>query len=73
LAKIIFNVFDSLLRAVNEFDSSLTKIRHSYFWKQTHPNATAAEIKSAILVSVFPTPSLSGKCVTGGRLDVSGF
>lgn len=39
----------------------------------THPGATAAQIKSAILDSTVPIPSLSGKCVTGGRLNVSGF
>lgn len=39
----------------------------------THPGATAAQIKTAILSSVTATPSLSGKCVTGGRLNVSGF
>jgi subtilisin family serine protease len=39
----------------------------------SNPNATAAQIKSAILSSAVPTASLSGKCVTGGRLNVSGF
>lgn len=39
----------------------------------THPGATAATIKAAILNSATPTPSLNGKCVTGGRLNVSGF
>jgi subtilisin family serine protease len=34
---------------------------------------TAAQIKSAILGSVVQTPSLAGKTVTGGRLNVSGF
>ncbi len=38
-----------------------------------HPDATAGEIKAAILGAVVPTVSLSGKCVTGGRLNVSGF
>lgn len=42
-------------------------------YKSTHPNATAVDIKAAILSSVVPTSSLSGKCVTGGRLNVSGF
>jgi subtilisin family serine protease len=42
-------------------------------YASTHPGATAAEIKAAILDSAIPTPSLAGKCVTGGRLDVSGF
>lgn len=35
--------------------------------------ASAATIKSALLSSVTPTASLSGKCVTGGRLNVSSF
>lgn len=38
-----------------------------------HPGATAAEIKAAILAAVVPTPSLAGKTLTGGRLDVSKF
>lgn len=39
----------------------------------THPTASAADIKAAILSSTIPTTSLSGRCVTGGRLDVSAF
>jgi subtilisin family serine protease len=39
----------------------------------SHPGATAAQIKAAILGSAVPTASLNGKCVTGGRLNVSGF
>jgi len=42
-------------------------------YKSINPNATAAQIKTAILGSVVATPSLAGKCVTGGRLNVSGF
>ena len=38
-----------------------------------NPGATAAQIKSAILNSATPTASLSGKTVTGGRLNVAGF
>lgn len=38
-----------------------------------HAGASAATIKNAILSSAIPTPSLSGKTVTGGRLNVSGF
>jgi subtilisin family serine protease len=38
-----------------------------------HPGSSAAAIKSAILGSAVPTASLSGKTVTGGRLNVSGF
>ncbi len=38
-----------------------------------NPNADAATIKAAILGSAIATPSLAGKCVTGGRLNVSGF
>ncbi len=39
----------------------------------SHPGATAAQIKAAIMSSAVPTASLNGKCVTGGRLNVSGF
>ncbi|MBC7843622.1 MAG: S8 family serine peptidase [Gemmatimonadaceae bacterium] len=39
----------------------------------THPGATAAQIKAAILSSATPTPSLAGRTLTGGRLNVSGF
>jgi subtilisin family serine protease len=39
----------------------------------TNPGATAAQIKAAILGAAVATPSLNGKCVTGGRLDVSKF
>jgi len=42
-------------------------------YASTHPGAGAAAIKSAILTSTIPTASLSGKCVTGGRLNVSTF
>jgi subtilisin family serine protease len=42
-------------------------------YASTHAGATASQIKSGILGSVVPTASLSGKCVTGGRLNVSGF
>jgi len=37
------------------------------------PGATAADIKAAILASTVSTPSLTGRTVTGGRLNVSGF
>lgn len=42
-------------------------------YKARYPSATAVQIKAAILNSAKPTPSLAGKTVTGGRLDVSGF
>ena len=42
-------------------------------YASTHPGATAAAIRSAILASAVPTASMSGRCVTGGRLNVSGF
>jgi len=38
-----------------------------------HPGSSAATIKSAILSSAVPTPSLVGKTVTGGRLNVAAF
>lgn len=40
-------------------------------YASTHPGASALEIRSAILGSVVPTASLSGKTVTGGRLNLS--
>ena len=42
-------------------------------YASTHFGATAAQIKSAILSSAVATPSLVGRSVTGGRLNVSGF
>lgn len=39
----------------------------------SHSGASAATIKNTILSSTIPTSSLSNKCVTGGRLNVSGF
>lgn len=42
-------------------------------YKSLNPNASAAQIKAAILAATIPTPSLEGRTVTGGRLDVSGF
>lgn len=39
----------------------------------THPGSSGATIKNAILSSAVPTASLAGRCVTGGRLNVSGF
>lgn len=42
-------------------------------WASINPNTSAAQIKAAILGSVTPTSSLSGKTVTGGRLNVGGF
>ena len=35
------------------------------------PGSSAAQMKSAILSSAVPTPSMDGKCVTKGRLDVN--
>jgi hypothetical protein len=40
-------------------------------YASTHPGATADQIRSAILSSVTPTPSLTGITSTGGRLDLS--
>ncbi|PWA06357.1 peptidase S8 [Flavobacterium laiguense] len=42
-------------------------------YASTHPGSNAAAIKSAILSSAVATPSLNGKCVSSGRLNVSGF
>ena len=42
-------------------------------YKAANPLATAAQIKAAILNAATPTASLSGKTLTGGRLNVAGF
>ena len=42
-------------------------------YKSSHPGATAADIKTAILGATVPTASLNNKTVTGGRLNCSGF
>ncbi|HEV2145814.1 MAG TPA: S8 family peptidase [Longimicrobiaceae bacterium] len=42
-------------------------------YASTHPGATAAQIRGALMSSTTPTPSLDGRTVTGGRLNVSGF
>jgi subtilisin family serine protease len=42
-------------------------------YASTHPGASAAAIKLAILNSVIPTTSMAGRTTTGGRLNVSGF
>ncbi len=42
-------------------------------YKSLNPGATAAQIKAAILGAAVATPSLDGKVLTNGRLDVSGF
>src|SRR4029077_6231294 len=34
------------------------------------PSATVTEVRNALLASVDPLPSLSGKTATGGRLNV---
>jgi subtilisin family serine protease len=41
-------------------------------YASTHPGASVAQIRNAILSSAVPTASLAGKTVTGGRLDVNG-
>lgn len=42
-------------------------------YANSHPGATALQIKAAILDAAMPTRSMEGKTVTGGRLDASGF
>jgi subtilisin family serine protease len=42
-------------------------------WKAYHPSATYLDIRNAILNNATPTTSLSGKTVTGGRLNVGNF
>ena len=40
-------------------------------YASTHPGASAAQVRAAILGSTVATPALSGKTVTGGRLDAN--
>jgi len=40
-------------------------------YASTHPGATPLQIREALLSSTTPTAALAGKCVTGGRLNVS--
>lgn len=42
-------------------------------YASTHAGATHLQIRDAILSSTIPTASLTGKCATGGRLNVGGF
>ena len=42
-------------------------------YKSSFPAATAADVKAAIMAAAVPTPSLSGKVVSNGRLNASGF
>jgi len=42
-------------------------------YKAGNPSATSAQIKAAIMSSATPTTSLSGKVLSNGRLNVSGF
>ena len=42
-------------------------------YKSLNPSASAATIKAAIMSSATPTASLSGKVLSNGRLNVSGF
>ena len=41
-------------------------------YASTHPGASVTQIRNAILSSAVPTASLSGRTVTGGRLDANG-
>jgi len=36
-----------------------------------YPNASGLQIKTQLLRAALPTPSLAGKTVTGGRLDLT--
>lgn len=40
-------------------------------YASTHPGSSAATIRNALIGSVIATPSLAGKTVTGGRLNLS--
>jgi subtilisin family serine protease len=42
-------------------------------YKAIYPSATATQIRQAILTKAIPTSSMTGRCVTGGRLNVASF
>jgi subtilisin family serine protease len=42
-------------------------------YKSSHPGASAADVKAAIMGAAVPTPSLQNKVVSDGRLNASGF
>ena len=42
-------------------------------YASTHPGASASEIRDAIFSSTVPTTSMSGRTVTGGRLNAGGY
>lgn len=41
-------------------------------YRALNPNSTASEVKAAILSTATPTSSMSGRTVTGGRLNAAG-
>lgn len=68
------NSFTSLYASYNGTSMATPHVTGAAaLYKASNPSATAAQIKAAILNSATPTASLAGKCVTGGRLNVSGF
>lgn len=40
-------------------------------YAERYPNASPAAIKQAILNAAIPTPSMNGKCVSNGRLNLA--
>ncbi len=42
-------------------------------YKSMYPNATATQIRTAILAKAVATPSMAGRCMTNGRLNVTTF
>ena len=68
------NNFTSLYASYNGTSMATPHVSGAVaLYASINPGATAAQIKTAILNSATPTASLAGKCVTGGRLNVSGF
>lgn len=72
-----YGPFYSVVSGYSRYDGTSMATPHvtgaAALYKAQHPSATAADIKGAILGGAVPTPSLSGKTVTGGRLDVGSF
>ena len=71
------DIWSTVAAGYRSFDGTSMATPHvtgaAALYKALNPTATAAQIKAAILNGATPTASLSGKVVTGGRLNVAGF
>ena len=70
----VSNVLSPIMTVADRFlIGSLVSVSAVALYAAYHAGSSAATIKNAILISTVPTASLTGKTVTGGRLNVSGF